>query len=203
MGMSYSRLIALLLVALNSSCLGVTEVVPVPLYGGAPKPASEISGIKIVKTHPTRGHPTLIILKITRLGDSTAVVFQAPRSSSWAPPDHFGGPPPTAPHASLGTSGDPLAHVEVLPGSYQIVFLYAPVPDKWGWTHQSTVERTTVLDCRAGYTYLLEGKLLEGDNGWLLDTTEVPTSGGETWNEGERTGQHGNPRPSPVSSPFH
>jgi hypothetical protein len=170
---------SVLVLAYCIGCAGAREATPVILYGGQPRPADQISEIRVIKTHPDRGNPTIIILRITRVGDSTEVLFNAQEGSNWAPPNHFGGPPPTVQYASTTSPGDALVRAEVLPGSYQIDYLYAPAVDRWGWTHQSRIERTTRLDCMPGYTYLLRGRLIESEEVWILDTTEVPHGSGE------------------------
>ena len=179
MSRNLSPLPALLVMAFCLGCAGAGEATPVLLYGVPPLPSGEISGIRVLRTHSDRGNPSIIIRRINRVGDSTEVVFNAQEGSSWAPPNHIGGPPPTARYASTGSAGDALVRAEVLPGSYQIDYLYAPAVDRWGWTHQSRIERTTRLDCRAGYTYLLRGRLIESEEVWILDTTEVPNGIGE------------------------
>ena len=170
---------ALLAMACCLGCGGAGEVTPVVLYPGPPRPPGQISGIRVVKTHSDRGDPTIIIRRITRVGDSTEVVFNAQEGGSWTPPNHFGGPPPTVQYASAGSPGEALIRAELLPGTYQIDYLYAPAVDRWGWTHQSRVGRTTRLDCREGYTYLLRGRLIESEEVWILDTTEVPNGSEE------------------------
>ena len=169
-----------LILALCLGCQGAGEATPVVLYGGPPRPAGQISEIEVAKVHSSRGDPTIIIRRITRVGDSTEVVFDAQRGTSWAPPDHFGGPPPTAQYAPMASAEKALVRAQLLPGTYEIKYLYAPALDKWGWTHQSRTERTTRLDCRAGYTYLLRGRLIESEEVWILDTTENPTGSGES-----------------------
>ena len=139
---------------------------------GTPNSREDISVIQVVKTHPRRGHATINIRKITLIGDSARVLFQAQQGSGWRIPDHFGGMPEGHQQAGQGNVRDLPYHFEVLPGNYQIDYLYVPAADKWGWTHRPSAESTISLDCEAGRVYLLEGKLREDGNGWLLNSTE-------------------------------
>lgn len=167
----------LLTSALCWSCSGGAGVGSVILHSGTPKTREEISVIQVVKTHPRWGHATINIRRITRVGDSARVLFQAKQGSGWRIPDHFGGMPEGSQQASQGNVKDLPDHFEVLPGSYRIDYLYVPAADKWGWTHKSADESTIWLDCRAGRVYLLEGKLREDGDGWILDSIERSVGG--------------------------
>lgn len=173
-------LLTLTILALASGCGGPAGPGPILLYGGPPLPSSEIAVIRVVKTHPKRGHPTLNIRKVTRMGDSAVVVFQAQEGRGWAVPSHFGGLPDPGQRSSRVNSKGLPDQFEVPPGSYQIEFLYVQAVDHLGWTHKRTTTDLTWLICRPGSTYSLEGGLMEDGEGWLLTVTENPTGGAET-----------------------
>jgi hypothetical protein len=168
--------------ALPWGCGGSAGPGPISLYPDPPRPLSELSVIQVVRTHPTRGHPTIDVRKISLVGDSTTVIFQ-PRAGGrgWAVPSHFGGLPDPGQRNAVRNPRELPSRFEVLPGQYLIEFLYMPAVDHLGWTHQRTTEEMTLLECRPGVTYLLKGGLREVGEGWVLTVTERESgrAGGE------------------------
>ncbi len=163
--------------ALMAGCRTVQPPQPVILYPGEPRPSSEVCVIDVVKTQPKNGHATIEIREITRMGTNPEIFYSIRPGTNWAPPSHFLGPTPTQ-HS--GPRKDPYSipvHFEVVPGSYQVDFLYVPVPDRFGWTHRPAGEHTTRLDCRSGHTYHLKGQIRDDRTGWVLSVTEEPTTG--------------------------
>jgi hypothetical protein len=132
----------------------------------------------VVRTHPTRGYPTINVRKISQVGDSTTVIYQPQAGGrGWAVPAHFGGLPDPGQRNAIRNSRDLPSRFEVLPGQYLIEFLYMPAVDHMGWTHRRTTQETTLLNCRPGYTYQLKGGLRQGGSGWNLTVTERISSG--------------------------
>lgn len=165
-----------ILLSLSWGC--ASGVGPITLYEGAPRPPGEISVIRIVKTHPRWGHPTLNVRKITRMDDPTGVVFEVTPRSGWQIPGHFAGPPDTQQGPRQGDPQDFPSEFRVLPGIYQVDFLYVPVADRWGWIHGQEEMSTVRLSCTPGVAYLLEGILREDGQGFLLDMREEPAAPG-------------------------
>ncbi len=147
---------------------------PLILYGESVRPAPEISVIRIARTSPRRGHPTLDVRKITRLDLPSRIVFQVSESAGWQIPSHFAGPPDQGRQSSTHDPRDLPEEFHLAPGTYQIDFLYVPVIDRWGWTHKSEKLSTVRLTCEAGFSYLLEGTYVEGGSGWILKTSAEP-----------------------------
>jgi len=166
------------LLGLSVGC-GGSAVAPLLLYEGAPRPTGQISIIRIVKTNPKRGHPTLNVRKITRLDAPSMVVFQASQAEGWQIPAHFAGPPDNRRQGHQGNPRDLPSEFRVEPGTYQIDFLYVPAVDRWGWTHVNRDITTARLVCQPGMAYVLEGKLLEDGNGWFLSTLEEKSGVGK------------------------
>jgi len=147
---------------------------PLILYGGAVRPPAEISVIRIARTSPLRGHPTLDVRKITRLDLPSRIIFQVNENTGWQIPSHFAGPPDPGRRSSTRDPRDLPEEFHLVPGTYQIDFLYVPVIDRWGWTHTSEKLSTVRLSCEPGFSYLLEGTYLEGGGGWILKTSPEP-----------------------------
>ena len=164
--------LALFAIAVSSACRSAEGIAPVILYGSAPRPPGEIAVVQVVKNRAGRGHATIDIRAITRMEDAPVVLYQAQEGRAWSPPEHFGGPPDTQRHAPQGDPGAVPVHFELLPGTYEILFLYVPVVDRWGYTHKRNEAETTLLNCKAGHVYYLEGKLEEEGGIWYLTSTE-------------------------------
>ncbi len=162
--------VSLALFLFLSGCAGAAP--PLVLYPGPVRPSDEIAVVQVVKTHARGGSPTLQILNITVAGEEERTLYRASSGSGWDTPEHFGGPAGGA-DRTRGRGRDIPERLEILPGLYRIDFSYAPATDRYGWTHRTTGTSTTWLECRAGYTYLLEGRWLEGGGGWFLNTVEV------------------------------
>jgi hypothetical protein len=171
---------ALLLVSglISAGCGGRDFGPPVALYGGAPRTSSEVSVIEVVRSRSGGDHPTILVRRITRLGTEPQVLFEAESASDWAIPGHFGGPPEIRRGGGPGEARNLPDRFQVLPGAYQLDFLYAPSLDRWGWKHVSTEESRTRLECRPGYVYRLEGGFRGEARGWTLSTQEVRAGGG-------------------------
>ena len=163
---------------LGSGCGGRDLGPPVALYGGAPRTSSEVSVIEVVRSRTCGDHRTILDRRITRLGTEPQVLFEAESGSDWAIPGHFGGPPDVRRGGGPGEARNLPDRFQVLPGAYQLDFLYAPSLDRWGWKHVSTEESTTWLECRPGYVYRLEGGFRGEARGWTLSTQEVRAGGG-------------------------
>lgn len=148
---------------------------PLILYEGAVRPLGEVSIIRIVRTHPRWGHPTLNVRRVTRLDPPAHVAFEASEAAGWQIPSHFAGPPDNSRQSRQGNPRDYPDEFRVLPGTYQIDFLHVPAVDRWGWTHVPPGMSTHRLTCVGGVTYFLEGELLEDGDAWLLHTSEEKT----------------------------
>lgn len=145
---------------------------PMILYPGEARPLSEICIIEVAKTHGEGGHATIEIREITRVGSDPETFYSVRPGTTWSPPGHFMGPAPTQ---RSGPIKDPRiipVHFELVPGTYQVDFLYVPVPDRFGWTHRPSGENVTRVDCRRGYTYSLEGRIRKDRSGWVLSVSE-------------------------------
>jgi hypothetical protein len=165
-----------ILLTLSWGC--ASGVAPITLYGGPPRPPAEISVIRIVKTHPRYGHPTLNVRKITRLEDPWGVVFEVTPGSGWQIPGHFAGPPDTQRGPRQGDPRDYPSEFRLLPGLYQVDFRYVPATDRWGWTHGQEETSTVRLTCTAGMVHLLEGILREDGQGFVLDMRQEGAGAG-------------------------
>jgi hypothetical protein len=168
----------LLILGALPSCSAPVPPGPILLYPAPLRSPDEISVIEVVRTRPDGGHATINVQEITRVADSTEVVYQARGGVPWSPPEHFGGPPVTQPSKPSKDPREIPFHFELLPGRYRVEFLYVPALDKNGWTHRPSGESTAWVDCRPGFTYRLEGKLRGDSDGWVLAIDEVPTAGG-------------------------
>jgi hypothetical protein len=163
-----------LILAVASACVGSGGPGPIQLYPGPPKDPLEFSIIQVAKTHPTRGHPTLNIRKITQMSDSAVVLFQVQAGQGWAVPSHLGGLPD--PGQGGGISDWDLPSVFHLPpAAYQVTFLYVPAVDRIGWTHQNRTPETVIVECKPGHTYVMEGKLQPDGEMWTLRLDEEVT----------------------------
>lgn len=188
----YTAVIVTLL-AMVSACAGSSGPGPIHLYPGPAKNADDVSIIRVVKSHPSRGHPTIDIRKITELSDSMVVVFQALAGNrGFAVPAHFGGLPDPGQKGG-GNPKDLPSEFHLPPGSYRIEYLYVPAVDRFGWTHRNRLTHTTDVICVAGNTYILEGKLHPDGGAWSLWTGVEETRRDE--------GGGGRPYPSPAPNP--
>ena len=160
-----------ILLLISWGCASVDTGPPILLYEGPPRPMGEISVIEVEGAG--EGHASIYVVEITRVGATSEVIFQSRDQTAWEIPSHFGGPPGSRPGGGGASSGSAPGSFVVLPGSYQIDFRYAPAVDRWGWKHINSEENTTWVDCRPGFTYILEGKLREGNAGWILSTAEI------------------------------
>ena len=163
---------------LLAGCQTAPPPPPMILYPGEARAPSEICVVQIVRTQPNGGHATIEVREITRVGRDPEVFYSVRPGTAWSPPTHFMGPTPTQRSGPLKDPGTIPVQFEIVPGSYQIDFLYVPVPDRYGWTHRPSGENTTRLDCRAGRTYYLEGKIRDDRTGWVLAVTEEETGKG-------------------------
>jgi hypothetical protein len=162
------------MLAVLSGCSAPSARPPIVLHPEAIADPAQAALIRVVKTHPTRGHPTINIRKITRVADSSQVLFQAQAGRGWAVPSHFGGLPDPGQPSYQGDPSELPALFEVLPGRYLLEFLYVPAVDRWGWTHQRTAPEMTWLECEPGQVYFLEGRLEPDGAAWSLRVSSEP-----------------------------